>query len=89
MSLLMLIQEACASSDGTKEPESHPPTKETKEDERSPGPPRPPELARWPIERREQWGRLANDLQDQGVPWPEHERQAFDLVKAEMEAATP
>jgi len=50
----------------------------------APWPPRPAELAEWPIPWRERWGRLANQLQDQGVPWPDHERQAFDRVKAEM-----
>jgi hypothetical protein len=47
-----------------------------------PWPPRPTELAGWPIPWRERWGRLANDLQDQGIPWPDHEREAFDQVKA-------
>jgi hypothetical protein len=27
---------------------------------------------------------LANALQDQGIPWPDHERVAFGLTKAEM-----
>jgi hypothetical protein len=36
----------------------------------APWPPRPAELASWPIAWREKWGRLANALQDQGVPWP-------------------
>jgi hypothetical protein len=45
------------------------------------------ELARWPIPWRESWGRLANKLQDQGIPWPEHERRAFDQIKAEMTAS--
>jgi hypothetical protein len=49
--------------------------------------PRPRELASWPVAWRQRWGLLANTLQDQGIPWPEHERQAFDLVKAEMEAS--
>jgi hypothetical protein len=50
-----------------------------------PWPPRPAELADWPIEWRERWGRSAKRLQDEGVPWPEHERQAFERTKAEME----
>ena len=33
----------------------------------------------------EQWGLLANRLEDQGVPFPDSERRAFDQVKAEME----
>jgi hypothetical protein len=51
-----------------------------------PWPPRPAELAEWPVEWRAKWGVRANELQDQGIPWPEHERQAFYMVKAEMEA---
>jgi hypothetical protein len=51
----------------------------------APWPPRPAELAEWPVEWRARWGLLANELQDQEVPWPEHERRAFDLVKAEKE----
>ena len=48
-------------------------------------PPRPLELARWPLEWRAKWGVRANELQDQGVGWPEHERRAFVEVKAERE----
>jgi hypothetical protein len=50
-------------------------------------PPRPAELASWPVEWRARWGRLANELQDAGIGWPEHERQAFHMVEAEMEAS--
>jgi hypothetical protein len=50
----------------------------------TPWPPRPSELACWPIERREQWGRLANQLEDEGVPFPESERTAFRQVKREI-----
>jgi hypothetical protein len=53
----------------------------------TPWPPRPVELARWPVEWRAKWGVRANELQDQGVPWPEHERRAFDMVRAEREAS--
>jgi hypothetical protein len=49
-----------------------------------PWPPRPNELADWPIPWRERWGEVANALQDTGVPWPEHERLAFDQIKDEM-----
>src|SRR5579883_2493904 len=49
-----------------------------------PWPPRPAELARWPVEWRARWGLLANALQDEGVPWPAHEQRAFEQVKAEM-----
>jgi hypothetical protein len=51
-----------------------------------PWPPRPDELAEWPIKWRARWGRLANELEDQGIPWPDHERQAFKTIKAEKEA---
>jgi hypothetical protein len=44
------------------------------------------ELGAWPIERRERWGWLANGLEDEGVPFPESERRAFNMVKAEMGA---
>jgi hypothetical protein len=54
---------------------------------KAPWPPRAPELAEWPLEWRRRWGLRANELQDQGVSWPEHERRAFDQVKAEMEAS--
>jgi hypothetical protein len=47
-----------------------------------PWPPRPPELADWPTRWREQWGRLANQLEEEGVPFPESERTAFSQVKA-------
>ena len=53
----------------------------------APWPPRPAEVARWPIRWRERWGRRANELEDAGVPWPEHERQAFAEIKAEKEAS--
>jgi hypothetical protein len=44
----------------------------------------PAERANWPIRWRERRGRLANALEDRGVPWPDHERRAFDQAKAEM-----
>jgi hypothetical protein len=46
--------------------------------------PRPPELAEWPVERRQQWGELANELEDANIPWPEHERQAYEQIRAEV-----
>ena len=49
-------------------------------------PPRPAELADWPIAWRERWGRLANDLGGQGTLFPDSEAQAFRQVKAEMES---
>jgi hypothetical protein len=56
-----------------------------------PWPPRPAELGgpdgiRWPDEIRERWGRRSAELEDQGVPWPEHESRAFAEVKAEFAA---
>jgi hypothetical protein len=48
-------------------------------------PPRPPELSGWPVERRERWGRLANDLEAQGTPFPDSEVEAFRRVKADMQ----
>jgi hypothetical protein len=47
----------------------------------TPWPPRPAELARWPIPWRERWGCRANELDLAGVPWPDHERQAFDEIR--------
>ena len=45
------------------------------------------ELAGWPLVWRRRWGRRANELQDEGVPWPEQGRRAFVEVKAEMDRA--
>jgi hypothetical protein len=47
------------------------------------------QLAGWPIEWRERWGRLANALEEQGVLFPESERRAFDRVKAELDGGSP
>jgi hypothetical protein len=33
---------------------------------------------------RRRWGLLANELESQGIKFPECERQAFDRVKAAM-----
>jgi hypothetical protein len=52
-----------------------------------PWPPRPAELARWPLEWRQRWGLLANELEDQGLKFPECEREAFEQIKAEMEGS--
>jgi hypothetical protein len=49
-----------------------------------PWPPRPAELSGWSIDRRQRWGELANRLEDEGVMFPESERQAFMQVKAEV-----
>ena len=53
----------------------------------SPWPPRSPELARWSAKRRQRWGELANRFEEEGIPFPESERRAFEQVKAEMGAA--
>jgi hypothetical protein len=42
------------------------------------------ELAQWPIPWRQRWGELANELEDQGLLFPENERQAFCRTRAEM-----
>ncbi len=49
----------------------------------TPWPPRPDELASWPLEWRERWGSLANDLEARGTPWPQSEVEAFRQVKGE------
>ena len=41
-----------------------------------PWPPRPAELSGWSIDLRQRWGELANELEDQGVMFPESERKA-------------
>jgi hypothetical protein len=48
-----------------------------------PWPPRPAELANWPLAWRERWGRLANDLEAQGTPFPQSEAEAFRQVKGD------
>jgi hypothetical protein len=48
----------------------------------SPWPPRPGELASWSIERRQQWGELANQFEAEGLSWDQAERMAFEEVKA-------
>jgi hypothetical protein len=37
-------------------------------------------VARWPIERRQAWGDLANVLQDAGLGWKDAERKAFEQI---------
>ncbi len=34
-------------------------------------------VAGWPVRRREQWGRRANDLEETGLSWRDAEAQAF------------
>lgn len=45
-------------------------------------PPRLSELSTWTIPWREAWGWRANEIEDAGVPWPDHEVQAFDEMKS-------
>jgi hypothetical protein len=47
-----------------------------------PWPPRPAELATWPIAKRQRWGERANALEDEGLCWKDAERQAFLEVQA-------
>jgi hypothetical protein len=49
----------------------------------TPWPPRPDDLADWPLAWRERWGRKANDLEADGVPYPESERRAWAETLAE------
>jgi hypothetical protein len=50
-----------------------------------PWPPRPAELAEWPIPWRKRWGQLANQFKVEGIPFPHCEIEAFRIVKREME----
>jgi hypothetical protein len=50
-------------------------------------PPRPAEIGDWPIPLRQRWGELSNQFEDEGVPFPDSERQAYHQVKAEMGAS--
>jgi hypothetical protein len=50
-----------------------------------PWPPRPAELAGWPVEWRQCWGERANELEASGLPWQAAERQAFDETRAAKE----
>ena len=52
-------------------------------------PPRPDELAWWPIPRRQRWGERANALIDAGLDWQAAERQAFDEEKAGLLDGAP
>jgi hypothetical protein len=46
-----------------------------------------PIVATWPVEWRERWGRLANDLMDAGRPWPADEAEAYAIVGDELRDA--
>jgi site-specific DNA-methyltransferase (adenine-specific) len=73
-------------ADGTVEPRTPSPSGTEAPAASMPWPPRPAELADWPLAWRERWGRLANDLEARGAPFPDSEAEAFRRVKAEMEA---
>jgi hypothetical protein len=45
-------------------------------------PPRPTELATWPLSLRERWGVHAAELEILGTPFPESERRAYEHVRA-------
>jgi site-specific DNA-methyltransferase (adenine-specific) len=75
-----------AAPDGTVEPCTRSPSGIEPPAAPLPWPPRPPELADWPLACRERWGRLANELEARGAPFPDSESEAFRRVKAEMEA---
>lgn len=49
-------------------------------------PPRPPEIATWPIAWRERWGRRSNELEDQGIAFPASEIQAFGEIAPQVAA---
>jgi hypothetical protein len=48
---------------------------------------RPDEMADWPIPWREKWRRRADQLREEGCPWPVDEWQAFHETKAATTAA--
>ncbi|WP_406699149.1 hypothetical protein V5E97_09745 [Singulisphaera sp. Ch08] len=45
-------------------------------------PPRPKQLASWPLKKRERWGRRANQLEDEGLGWRTAEHKAYLEVAA-------
>jgi hypothetical protein len=51
-------------------------------------PPRPPELAAWPDELRERWGRRAAELEATGLCWRLAERRSFEELRAEAAGGT-
>jgi hypothetical protein len=44
-------------------------------------------LPRWPTDAREKWGRRADQLEDEGVAWPESERRAFEELGGRVPTA--
>jgi hypothetical protein len=49
-------------------------------------PPRPDDLASWPVARREMWGIRANELEGQGLSWRDAERRAYAETAEAMAA---
>jgi hypothetical protein len=47
-------------------------------------PPRPTELATWPLSLRERWGVHAAELEILGTPFPQSERRAYEYVRDQM-----
>lgn len=50
-------------------------------------------VAEWPVERREQWGRRANALEESGLSWRDAETQAFvevwNVIRRQQSAHSP
>ncbi len=44
-------------------------------------------IARWPLDGRQQWGDLANRLQDSGLDWMTAERRAFEFLMEQRSTA--
>jgi len=45
------------------------------------------QVATWPVEWRQRWGEQSNTFELAGLGWLEAEREAFQNVKAEKQAA--
>lgn len=65
------------------------PTEPASDQSRPLWPPRAAELAGWPAEWRERWGRRANALEAEGVAFPDSERRAFEEIEAELAVSSP
>jgi len=46
-------------------------------------------ISRWPIDGRERWGRLANELADRGFAWPDDEIEAYRQILEESGGLRP
>lgn len=42
---------------------------------------RPPDLATWPLWKRQRWGELANKLEAAGLTWQDAERKAYEQTR--------